>query len=286
MVESRHLESLIGGDHGSGNMQVVFVDIEKYSKRKSTIQRGVVENFMDLSRQALVETSQDYISYIEKHSLNFTNDVIKIPTGDGLAVVFTFEGLQKIHLDFAEKLLSAIYELNQSDPCEKFEEQGWCNCHTNFKVRIGVHEGKGIVYKDINENYNVSGGTINTAERIMGLVDGMQIVFSEVAYNNLIDLTTDTDLESQFKLFENIQVKHGIKLNVYQYCPNDKEFINSSEPQKLMIDAKMQMYKESFMPQGLLNLSDTDTNSPEYGMLVEAFTDFAEKYKKLTERKK
>lgn len=285
MTESRHLESLIGGEHGSVNMQVVFMDIEKYSKRKSTIQRGIVENFMDLSRQALVKTSQDYISYIETHSLNFTNDVIKIPTGDGLAVVFTFEGLQRIHLNFAEKLLSAIHESNQSNHCEKFEKDGWCNCHNNFKVRIGVHEGKGIVYKDINNNYNVAGVTINIAERIMGLVDGMQIIFSEEAYTNLIDLTTDTDLESKFELFENIPVKHGIKLNVYQYRPKDKEFINCSDSQQLILEAQVQKYKESFMPQ-VPDISDLEPNSPEYKMFLEDFMGFAEAWKKLAERKK
>jgi hypothetical protein len=80
---------------------------------------------------------------------------------NGAAIIFSFDGLHDIHLFFAKKLLENINALNKINMCDKFIEQGWCNCHSNFFVRIGVSEGKGILYKDLNDGYNVAGDVIN-----------------------------------------------------------------------------------------------------------------------------
>jgi len=274
MPKSEHLESLIESGHGSANMQVVFSDIENYSKRKSTVQVEIIKDFMDILGRAFDKIGQDYVSYTQARDLNLANDIIKIPTGDGIAVVFTFEGLQKIHLDFAEALLSTIHEHNSREPCEKFNEEGWCNCHTHFKVRIGIHEGKGIIYRDINGNYNVAGGAINIAERIMGLGDGMHILLSEPSFHNLIDMTTDTDLESQFKLYEDMIVKHGVKLDIYQYCPTDKDYVNVSEPKDLVMQTKMKGYKKDFPFLDIFEEASEDEAMEQVGNYMEAMQKF------------
>ncbi|MFQ5961067.1 MAG: adenylate/guanylate cyclase domain-containing protein [Candidatus Methylomirabilales bacterium] len=248
MDTSNHLETLLQAKHGFTNLQVVFTDIEKYSLRKSTVQKSIIEAFTNVVKKSLHTITHNYLAYAQAHNANFSTDILKLTTGDGLAIVFTFEGLQRIHLDFAESLLSEIHKKNQKTPCSRFENTGWCNCHNNFRVRVGISEGKGIMYKDVNGSYNVAGGAINLAARIMGLGEGMKVLVSELAYRNVIDMTTDMELEDKFRVFEGIIVKHGLELNVYQYCPPDKVFINCDEPKALTLNMKMREVQHMMWP--------------------------------------
>jgi hypothetical protein len=80
-------------------------------------------------RKTLNEISQKYVDYAQEREANFGTDIIRIPTGDGIAIVFTFDSLQRIALDFAELLLGHIHEHNRNNECEKYAKEGWCNCH-------------------------------------------------------------------------------------------------------------------------------------------------------------
>lgn len=165
---STYLDNIINKQHGSTIASVVFLDVVKYSMRKSVIQQKVVREFSDIIVKAMDEVSAKHVSDSQKQSLNLLTDVIKIPTGDGAAIVFPFNGLQSIHLDFALSFLSNSVALRGDVTCDIFSKVGWCNCHTFFDVRIGVSDGKAIVFKDINGNYNLAGNTINIASRVMG----------------------------------------------------------------------------------------------------------------------
>ena len=232
MTESTHLKDILEAKKGPINLEVVFMDIVNYSKRKSTIQKKVIDNFTKISQEALRVISQNYVEYAQENTINFASDIIKIPTGDGLAVVFTFDGLQFIHLDFAKIILEKNHEHNIKNDCESFRGKGWCNCHDNFSLRIGISEGKGIIFKDINGNYNVAGNTINIAARVMQKGDDNTILLTEDAYKSIIDMTEDIALEENFNIFENIKVKHGVKLNIAQYSPKC-DFINSQIPEDI-----------------------------------------------------
>jgi class 3 adenylate cyclase len=247
-MTSKHLEDLISKQHGSTTMQVVFVDIVSYSKRKSTVQRTLIDEFTRVVNEGLHAIGQKYLQYSQSHDANFANDIIKIPTGDGIAVVFTFEGLQLLSLDFVEYLLEAIFRHNTSLPCERFDINGWCNCHSCFRVRVGVSEGKGIVFKDVNGLYNVAGSTINLAARVMGLADGGQVFFTKDAFRNLVDMTTDTTLEERFREYSNVKIKHGVKVDVHQYCPSEKPYINATEPEELLLRREMESISSQMWP--------------------------------------
>jgi len=250
MKKSNYLENIINAKRGAINLQIVFTDIVDYSKRKSTIQKKVIDNFTKLSQEALESTSQQYIKYAQENDLNFATDLIKIPTGDGLAVIFPFEGLQSAHLEFAKIFLEKIHEHNKIQICDRFIEPGWCNCHDNFNIRVGISEGKGIIYKDLNENYNVAGNVINMASRVMQLSDPNSILLTEEAYKNLIDMTLDTDIEDSFKEFVNIKIKHGIRLNIYQYCL-ESDYINVNIPKKINKELMVKDFEKklsAFMP--------------------------------------
>jgi hypothetical protein len=151
---SRHLKSIVEKNNHFALTQVVFLDIESYSQRRTTNQVGIIDEFTNCLQKTLKEVGQEFIDFMQKKDLNFRDDIILIPTGDGAAVCFTFEGLHDIHVKFAESFLKNENQHNQSSPrCEKFEANGWCNCHNKFNVRIGIDEGKAIIYKDINDNY-------------------------------------------------------------------------------------------------------------------------------------
>jgi len=245
MRDSTYLNNIYSEKEGAVNLEIVFSDIVDYSKRKSRIQKKVIDNFTEITQNALENLSKNYISYAQKNEINISNDIIKIPTGDGLASIFLFEGLHTIHLDFAVMLLEKVHEHNISNNCERFIEQGWCNCHDNFNLRIGLSEGKGIIYKDINKNYNVAGNVINMASRVMNLGDSNSILITEETYKNIIDMTSDVTFEDDFEYFEEIKIKHGKKINIYQYRPKC-DYINNKTPKKIAESLAMKEFRETF----------------------------------------
>jgi hypothetical protein len=56
--KSDHLNRILLEQYGSATLQVVFLDVVGYSKRKSTTQRRVIEHFTNLLRSSLTEISQ------------------------------------------------------------------------------------------------------------------------------------------------------------------------------------------------------------------------------------
>jgi hypothetical protein len=108
MGMSTHLDDIIAKQHGATNVMVVFLDVIKYSLRKSVMQQRVINAFNAVLQQSCDAISKDYATDAQKLDLNFANDIIKIPTGDGAAIIFPFQGLQNIHLTFAIHLLGFI----------------------------------------------------------------------------------------------------------------------------------------------------------------------------------
>jgi class 3 adenylate cyclase len=243
------------------NLQVAFVDIEKYSRRRSLTQIEVIDAFTTCFRNALNETAKHYIEYAQNNDVNFRDDIIALPTGDGAAVIFSFDGLHDPHLYFAKMLLCESYKLRQGISCEKFSQEGWCNCHSYFNLRIGLSEGKGIIYHDVNGGYNMAGGVINLASRVLGLVDSNQIAFTEDAYRHIIDMVDDPYFIEHFVEYSDIQIKHGLKINIYQFIDEDLEYLNSDPPCDLVLRKKtddvMKTLKASGFPVPDLNTPDT-----------------------------
>ncbi len=238
---STYLDSVIEKQHGSTMASVVFLDVVKYSMRKSVIQQRVVKEFSDIIAKSMQEVSAKHVTDSQKQSLNLLTDVIKIPTGDGAAIVFPFVGLQSIHLDFALSFLSHSTASRGDITCDIFVRNGWCNCHTFFDVRIGVSDGKAIVFRDINGNYNLAGNTINLASRVMGIADRQQVIFTKDSYNNLIDMTEDTNLEEKFAHHGKIRIKHDLEVDVCQYIGSGENFVHKETPTQVLIAQKEAM---------------------------------------------
>lgn len=239
-MESRDLAEIIRQHNRTCNVQVVFLDIESYSTRRTLNQLDVIDAMTGCVAEALEGVGKQYLAYAQTNNLNFKTDIISIPTGDGAAVVFSFDGLHDIHLAFAKQLLEAAWKRRQGTQCETFEREGWCNCHPYFNLCVGISEGKGIVFTDVNQNYNCAGGVMNLASRVMGLADRNQIIFTEAGYRQIIDMITDPTFIKNFVEFKDIEIKHGEKVSVYQYVSTGEPFLNSVPPEDLVLRDRMQ----------------------------------------------
>ena len=248
--DSRLLSEIVAKNNRTGVLQVVFLDVEKYSRRRTLTQIEVIDSFTGSVTKALTDTAKEFVEYANTNNLNFQTDVIRLPTGDGAAIVFPFSGLPGTHLFFAKSVLRHVYETNQKSPCDKFTADGWCNCHANLNVRIGISEGKGIIYHDVNGGYNVAGGVINMAARVMGLVDRNQIAFTEEAYRQIIDLIDDPHLSDCFKSFTDVRIKHNITVTFHQYIGRGEPFINSASPQDTALATRFNTLMERVAKSG------------------------------------
>jgi hypothetical protein len=231
--KSEYLDRIISRQNRTATLKVVFVDVQSYSKRRSQAQVSVIDAFMECLSKALKTTSQKYIEYTQANDMNFHTDIIVLPSGDGAAIAFPFEGLHDIHLFFAVNLLEEVKKNNDEANCDKFRENGWCNCHNSFNLCVGISEGKGILYKDINDSYNIAGNVINIAARVMGKAEANQIIFTEEAYRQLIDMVDDPNLDDEFREYTGVNIKHDLKINVYQYIASN-EAINPAPPEDLV----------------------------------------------------
>lgn len=233
MTGSPLLADILEHKEGATNLLVVFADVVAYSKRSTICQQKVVKSFTYLFDRSLQVMADKYRTYLETNGHILVRDVIRIPTGDGAAVAFAFSGLHRIHFDFARQLLKSIYESNAISPCQVFGRQGWCNCHGNFLVRVGIAVGITTIYRDMNGNINAAGNALNLAARAMGQVDGQQVALTAPAYADLVDLAHDHRLSEDFTQYKDVIVKHGAVLDLYQYTPRDCRYINTEPPSGL-----------------------------------------------------
>lgn len=227
---SPYLEQIINEKNSTCNMQVVFVDIVSYSKRNSHAQVEVINTFKVCLETALDQTAAHFKADLEKMRLKLRESVILLPAGDGAAIGFPFDGLHDMHLVFAVALLGAIGKRNAIADCVRFRRQDWCDCHDAMKIRTGVSEGKLIVYKDINDNFNVAGTTVNLAARVMSVADADEILFSEEAYRLFNDMTRG--IASKFIGYSDVVVKHGLTLTVYQYANKQVKYLTTARNPK------------------------------------------------------
>ena len=108
---SKYLDDIIDKQYGATNVMVVFLDIIKYSLRKSVMQQKVINALNAVLQQTFNDISKEYAPDAQKQELNFLNDIIKIPTGDGAAIVFPFQGMENIHLNFTSASCVSSYPI-------------------------------------------------------------------------------------------------------------------------------------------------------------------------------
>src|SRR5438876_2607296 len=126
---------------------VLFIDIVGYSKLSINEQRAAVDEL----NQA-VRTSEQF------QNAEAAARLIKIPTGDGMALVF---------YKSPEEPVECALEISRA-----------LKDHPKIRLRMGVHSGPVSGVVDVNERANVAGAGINMAQRVMDCANAGHILLS------------------------------------------------------------------------------------------------------------
>jgi TolB-like protein len=177
---------------------VLFIDIVAYSKMATDDQRAAIEKLNQIAQ-----------STDEYRTAESENRLLKIATGDGMALIFYHS---------PEDPVECALEISRA-----IKEQ-----HSNLRLRMGVHSGPVSGVVDVNDRANVAGAGINMAQRVMDFGDAGHILLSK---------RVAEDLE-QFKHWRphlyhlgECEVKHGDKIDIVNLFT--AELGNSERPQRL-----------------------------------------------------
>ncbi len=159
---------------------VLFIDIVGYSKLLINEQR------------ALLETLNQIIRGTEEfQSAEQADRLIKIPTGDGMALVFYTS---------PEAPVECALEISRA-----------LKAHPELQLRMGVHSGPVSGVVDVNERVNLAGGGINMAQRVMDCGDAGHILLSKRVAEDLEQYHHWRPLLHDLGTCE---VKHGLRISV------------------------------------------------------------------------
>src|SRR6476660_1547028 len=176
---------------------VLFLDIVGYSKLSVNEQHARVD---ELNR--IVRLSEQF------QRAEAANRILKIPTGDGMALVFYRS---------PEEPAQCAFEISRA-----------LKDNQRLQVRMGIHSGpiSGVV--DVNERTNVAGAGINLAQRVMDCGDAGHILLSKHVAEDLEEYEQWRPFLHDIGTFE---VKHGARVSVTNLYSD--EVGNPNLPSKL-----------------------------------------------------
>ena len=176
---------------------VLFIDIVGYSKLSVDDQHASIE---ELNR--IVRLSEQF------QKSEGANRLLKIPTGDGMALVFYQSPQEPVQC--AVEISRAI----KQDP--------------RLQIRMGIHSGPVRAVLDVNERANLAGAGINKAQRVMDCGDAGHILLSQRVAEDLKEFEAWRPVLHDLG---SVAVKHGVRLNVTNLYSDD--FGNPQLPAKL-----------------------------------------------------
>ena len=176
---------------------VLFMDIVAYSRLP-----------MDQQEQALLHLQQAVRETQEFARAQASDQLIRLPTGDGMALVF---------LGDVEAPVRCALELHRI-------LRRWPEIH----LRMGIHTGPVYRVEDINAARNVAGSGINIAQRVMDCGDGGHILVSKAVADVLDQVST---WKTALHDLGETEVKHGVRVHLYNL--HTDEAGNRELPQKL-----------------------------------------------------
>src|ERR1700719_3981076 len=159
---------------------VFFVDVVGYSTRLINEQAAVVAELNQLVRETP-----------HFRSAETAGRLIRIPTGDGMALVFS---------NTPEARVQCALEI-----CEALRG------HPNIHVRMGIHSGPVNSVPDVNDRPSVAGAGINIAQRIMDCADAGHILLSKRIAE---DLSQYAHWQPKLHDLGEIEMKHGMVISV------------------------------------------------------------------------
>ncbi|HEU5245857.1 MAG TPA: tetratricopeptide repeat protein [Candidatus Udaeobacter sp.] len=176
---------------------VLFIDIVGYSKLSIDDQHAAVEEL-----NAVVRASEQF------QRAEGTGRLLKIPTGDGMALVFYTS---------PEAPAQCAVEISRS------LEQ-----HPRLPLRMGIHSGPVSGVIDVNERANLAGTGLNMAQRVMNCGDAGHILLSKRVAE---DLEVYEKWRPLLHDLGSCEVKHGARIALVSLYSD--QFGNAKLPLKV-----------------------------------------------------
>jgi adenylate cyclase len=177
-------------------VHVLFLDIVGYSKALTDQQQELVDRL----NQA-VRGSEEFQKAAAAERL------IKIPTGDGMALIF---------YNSPEQPVNCATEISRALK------------NSSLGVRMGVHSGPVTAVTDLNDQTNAAGIGINVAQRLMDCGDAGHILVSKRVAE---DLQQHSRWRAHLHDLGEVEVKHGERIHVFNFYTHDAG--NPDPPKKL-----------------------------------------------------
>jgi TolB-like protein/class 3 adenylate cyclase/Tfp pilus assembly protein PilF len=176
---------------------VLFLDIVGYSKLSVNEQHARVDEL-----NQIVRASEQF------QKAEAANRILKIPTGDGMALVF---------YKSPEEPAQCAFEISRA-----------LKDNQRLQVRMGIHSGPVSGMVDVNERTNVAGAGINLAQRVMDCGDAGHILLSQHVAEDLAEYERWRPFLHDIGAFE---VKHSARVSVTNLYSD--EVGNPNLPSKL-----------------------------------------------------
>src|SRR5438874_3260143 len=161
-------------------VHVLFLDIVGYSKALTDEQQQLVDRL-----NQVVRGSEEFRNAASADRL------IKIPTGDGMALIFYNSPEQPVKC--AQEISRALKD-------------------SSLPVRMGVHSGPVSAVTDLNDRVNAAGVGINVAQRVMDCGDTGHILLSKRVAE---DLQQYSEWQPQLHDMGEVEVKHGVRIHIF-----------------------------------------------------------------------
>src|SRR5438874_1151429 len=159
---------------------VLFMDIVGYSKLLTDEQSEALQELNQIVRKTEAAREADAVG-----------ELIILPTGDGMALVFTGS---------VEEPVECALEISHA-----------LRAQPSLPVRIGIHSGPVHHVKDANERENIAGVGINIAQRVMDCGDAGHILVSKRVAN---DLAQKRRWQPYLHELGDVDVKHGVVVSL------------------------------------------------------------------------
>lgn len=159
---------------------VLFIDIVDYSKLLITEQSEQIRKLREI-----VRATEQF------RNAEAAGKLLRLPTGDGGALVFRTS---------PEAPVLCALEISKD-----------LKAHPELRVRMGIHSGPVNEVVDLNEQANIAGAGINTAQRVMNCGDAGHILMSRHVAD---DLEQFPRWQPYLHYLGECEVKHGVRIGV------------------------------------------------------------------------
>src|SRR6266478_1303980 len=176
---------------------VLFIDIVGYSKL-----------LLKPQSELLGELNEIVSGTNEFRQAESAGKLIRLPTGDGMALVFRTNG--EAPVECAMEIALAL------------------KSHPAIQLRMGIHSGPVNEVVDVNQRANIAGAGINMAQRVMDCGDAGHILLSK---HMAEDLEQDDRWRPLLHDLGTCEVKHGVRVGVTSLYSD--EVGNPNLPSKL-----------------------------------------------------